>query len=178
MILEPSSGLIPLEEWRRGWDSNPRSPFGDTRSPGVPVRPLQHLSARVNLPLAERVGFEPTLRKPETAFRERHHQPLGHLSKASRFYPEISLGGNPLRLCARVRLRKFPWCCAPDGITRWHLLWDREHPAQKASLVPRVLLVPDASSLCGASGPVLEYATESLRSKCRIQSSSIGLALR
>ena len=27
----------------------------DTRSPGVPVRPLQHLSA-------ERVGFEPTLR--------------------------------------------------------------------------------------------------------------------
>jgi hypothetical protein len=29
--------------------------YPDTRSPGVPVRPLQHLSA-------ERVGFEPTLR--------------------------------------------------------------------------------------------------------------------
>ena len=50
---------------------------GYTRSPGAPVRPLQHLSSV----LAERVGFEPTLRKAETAFRERHHQPLGHLSK-------------------------------------------------------------------------------------------------
>src|SRR5687767_5927848 len=29
--------------------------------------------------LAERVGFEPTLLS-QTAFRERHHQPLGHLS--------------------------------------------------------------------------------------------------
>src|SRR2546428_1104369 len=29
--------------------------------------------------LAERVGFEPTRLSP-TAFRERHHQPLGHLS--------------------------------------------------------------------------------------------------
>ena len=45
----------------------------DTRSPGAPDRPLQHLST-------ERVGFEPTLAKGETAFRERHHQPLGHLS--------------------------------------------------------------------------------------------------
>src|SRR5438132_11682551 len=33
--------------------------------------------------LAERVGFEPTRLSP-TAFRERHHQPLGHLS-ASKF---------------------------------------------------------------------------------------------
>ncbi len=31
----------------------------DTRSPGVPDRPLQHLSY---LFMAERVGFEPTLR--------------------------------------------------------------------------------------------------------------------
>ena len=29
--------------------------------------------------MAERVGFEPTLLS-QTAFRERHHQPLGHLS--------------------------------------------------------------------------------------------------
>src|SRR5438552_12231999 len=29
--------------------------------------------------LAERVGFEPTVLS-HTAFRERHHQPLGHLS--------------------------------------------------------------------------------------------------
>ena len=29
--------------------------------------------------VAERVGFEPTLLS-QTAFRERHHQPLGHLS--------------------------------------------------------------------------------------------------
>ena len=44
---------------------------GDTRSPGAPVRPLQHLSAAFDglkptglrkVSLAERVGFEPTLR--------------------------------------------------------------------------------------------------------------------
>jgi hypothetical protein len=29
--------------------------------------------------VAERVGFEPTV-LAHTAFRERHHQPLGHLS--------------------------------------------------------------------------------------------------
>ena len=62
---------------------------GDTRSPGAPDRPLQHLSEKGAIPLAaasaekaERVGFEPTLAKSETAFRERHHKPLGHLSKA------------------------------------------------------------------------------------------------
>jgi hypothetical protein len=29
---------------RREWDSNPRYPYGHTRSPGVPVQPLLHLS--------------------------------------------------------------------------------------------------------------------------------------
>src|SRR5579883_2088333 len=33
-------------EWRRGWDSNPRSPCGDTRFRGEPDRPLWHLSGR------------------------------------------------------------------------------------------------------------------------------------
>ena len=32
--------------WRRGWDSNPRGTCTPTRFPGVPDRPLQHLSAR------------------------------------------------------------------------------------------------------------------------------------
>ena len=32
------------EGWRRGWDSNPRSPFEDTRFRGEPDRPLWHLS--------------------------------------------------------------------------------------------------------------------------------------
>ena len=32
------------------------------------------------LPAAERVGFEPTEAQHLTAFRERHLQPLGHLS--------------------------------------------------------------------------------------------------
>ena len=83
----------------------------DTRFPGAPVRPLQHLSdllhvralglravamsgglrsparhshalALVALPhdVAERVGFEPTIPRRDTAFRERRHKPLGHLS--------------------------------------------------------------------------------------------------
>ncbi len=30
--------------------------------------------------MAEGVGFEPTVSEAHTAFRERHHQPLGHLS--------------------------------------------------------------------------------------------------
>ena len=32
--------------WRRGWDSNPRETCAPIRFPGVPDRPLQHLSAR------------------------------------------------------------------------------------------------------------------------------------
>src|SRR5215467_8443264 len=46
-------------------------------------RPLGHYGtppeSRAWDMLAERVGFEPTRLAP-TAFRERHHQPLGHLS--------------------------------------------------------------------------------------------------
>ena len=44
--------------------------------------------------MAERVGFEPTLLS-QTAFRERHHQPLGHLSTGedSKGTPEIRLRG-------------------------------------------------------------------------------------
>ena len=30
--------------------------------------------------MAEGVGFEPTVSEAHTAFRERHHQPLGHPS--------------------------------------------------------------------------------------------------
>ncbi len=30
--------------WRRGWDLNPRQPCDCTRFPGVPLRPLGHLS--------------------------------------------------------------------------------------------------------------------------------------
>jgi hypothetical protein len=78
----------------------------DTRFPGAPVQPLQHLSYEKLRPyskepfyglthrapcetpkllciagMAERVGFEPTTPIPRsTAFRERRLQPLGHLS--------------------------------------------------------------------------------------------------
>ena len=34
--------------WRRGWDSNPRSSFPDTRFPSVLLKPLGHLSLRGN----------------------------------------------------------------------------------------------------------------------------------
>ena len=42
-----------LTVWRRGWDSNPRSPQGDNAFRVRPVRPLRHLSAdglRILLP--------------------------------------------------------------------------------------------------------------------------------
>ncbi len=59
----------------------PAVALGDTRSPGVPDRPLQHLSANQ----ADYNGGEGGIRtraplEVETAFRERHHEPLGHLS--------------------------------------------------------------------------------------------------
>ena len=52
---------------------------GYTRSPGAPDRPLQHLAT--NQPSGGEGGIR--THAPlytETAFRERHHQPLGHLS--------------------------------------------------------------------------------------------------
>ena len=55
--------------WRREWDSNPRYPFGYTRSPGACLQPLGHLSFTAppsvrlhHLNLAERGGFEPPIR--------------------------------------------------------------------------------------------------------------------
>ena len=67
---------------------------GYSRSPGAPDRPLQHLSTictqrfTLNSRLATfnyQDGGEGGIRthaplNTETAFRERHHQPLGHLS--------------------------------------------------------------------------------------------------
>jgi hypothetical protein len=83
--------------WRRRWDSNPRC-SSHTRFPVAPTRPLwDSSSGRVQMqngegacrPIAARTrpGGEGGIRthgalfKP-TAFRERHHQPLGHLSVA------------------------------------------------------------------------------------------------
>jgi hypothetical protein len=83
--LKPCAG--PEAKWRKGWDSNPRSPFELTAFPMLPVQPLLHLSAKIKLSknhgcfgdvyipglvlpgkdwdstkyVAERVGFEPTV---------------------------------------------------------------------------------------------------------------------
>jgi hypothetical protein len=38
-----------LIDWRRGWDSNPRTRLGVTHFPGVRLRPLGHLSINLNL---------------------------------------------------------------------------------------------------------------------------------
>jgi hypothetical protein len=44
------SGIWNLESstvrWRRGWDSNPRNPFGFNGFRDRPIQPLSHLSAR------------------------------------------------------------------------------------------------------------------------------------
>ena len=37
--------ISPYQDWRRGRDSNPGSPFGLTRLPSVLIQPLSHLSA-------------------------------------------------------------------------------------------------------------------------------------
>jgi hypothetical protein len=43
--LHEDTGLASFW-WRREWDSNPRNPFGFTRSPGACLQPLGHLSAQ------------------------------------------------------------------------------------------------------------------------------------
>ena len=66
--------------------------------------------------MAERVGFEPTVLS-HTAFRERHHQPLGHLSAAedSKARPE------PGRACARraTAVREPSGAPRPGARCRW-----------------------------------------------------------
>src|SRR5438093_6775796 len=63
--------------------------FAMERSPSSP----RHL---LSLLAAEREGFEPSRLSP-TAFRERHHQPLGHLS-ASKSKLSITREALPLRV--------------------------------------------------------------------------------
>ena len=48
--------------WRRGWDSNPRTACTVNGFRDRPVRPLRHLSVYMMGIVAERVGFEPTVR--------------------------------------------------------------------------------------------------------------------
>jgi hypothetical protein len=42
----------PFELWRRGWDSNPRLSFPNTRFPSVLLKPLGHLSVIIAIRLA------------------------------------------------------------------------------------------------------------------------------
>ncbi len=78
---------------------------GYTRSPGVPDRPLQHLSAVCGksnympklLTFDWYTGGEGGIRthaplNVETAFRERHHKPLGHLSLATAILYHLFFG--------------------------------------------------------------------------------------
>src|SRR6266849_10693153 len=46
-ILALDAAEKPVEQtgWRRGWDSNPRLSFPNTRFPSVLLKPLGHLSA-------------------------------------------------------------------------------------------------------------------------------------
>src|SRR5688572_15664612 len=68
--------------------SRRRAASGDRRP--TPARPKAEL--------AEREGFEPSLLS-QTAFRERHHQPLGHLSTRN------STGADPSNGITRDRTR-------------------------------------------------------------------------
>ena len=90
MIEKVKSIYLMIKEnfLRREWDSNPRYPHGYTRSPGVPVQPLLHLSVITKIKYlvynkklqqftAEGQGFEPwVLCKEYTGFRDRPIRPL------------------------------------------------------------------------------------------------------
>ena len=68
-------------KWRRRWDSNPCGPKMNPN--GLANRPLQPLEYFSSLPMAERVGFEPTAPCGVTGFQDQLLKPLGHLSKLS-----------------------------------------------------------------------------------------------
>ena len=55
--------LLPREKWRRGWDSNPRYGFPYARFRGEYFQPLSHLSAVVDLIVAERCVFRQSKRR-------------------------------------------------------------------------------------------------------------------
>src|ERR1700733_4717633 len=42
-----------MRRWRRGWDSNPRLSFPNTRFPSVLLKPLGHLSVFIAIRLAQ-----------------------------------------------------------------------------------------------------------------------------
>ena len=65
-------------KWRRRWDSNPCGPKMNPN--GLANRPLQPLEYFSSLPMAERVGFEPTAPCGVTGFQDQLLKPLGHLS--------------------------------------------------------------------------------------------------
>ena len=67
-------------KWRRRWDSNPCGPKMNPN--GLANRPLQPLEYFSSLPMAERVGFEPTAPCGVTGFQDQLLKPLGHLSIA------------------------------------------------------------------------------------------------
>ncbi len=67
-FLYPYIILSNERDWRRGWDSNPRTPFGVTRFPIASFQPLTHLSGnaevgswkweRKNMPRLDRFDFQ------------------------------------------------------------------------------------------------------------------------
>ena len=80
VVLETTA--LPTElypyVWRRRWDSNPCGPKMNPN--GLANRPLQPLEYFSSLPMAERVGFEPTAPCGVTGFQDQLLKPLGHLS--------------------------------------------------------------------------------------------------
>ena len=70
-LLAEGEGFEPSRRYDRLRDFQ-------SRALGQAMRPFQN--TRQHIGLAERVGFEPTEAQHLTAFRERHLQPLGHLS--------------------------------------------------------------------------------------------------
>ena len=81
--------IMTLHNWRREWDSNPRSTFMLTRFPTVLLQPLGHLSGKLRscaLPTRLHSGWRrerdsnPRYPYGYSGFRDRPIQPLSHLS--------------------------------------------------------------------------------------------------
>ena len=69
--------------WRRRRDSNPRAGYPTyalSRGASSPTWVLLRVTYSINIKLAERVGFEPTVPCGITGFQDQLLKPLGHLS--------------------------------------------------------------------------------------------------
>ncbi len=85
------------------------------------------------------MGFEPTLRNAEAAFRERYHEPLGHLSRCQmKLYAVviIPVGHDSVKACGQFLRKDAPGVVRIDSGTVYFVPGFRTRPTKRMLPVP------------------------------------------